>query len=312
VCTMRKPDKIRAIFCSDIHLSLNAPIWRSAEPDWFAAMKRPLMEISRLSKKYDCPVICAGDIFDKWNSPPELINFAINYLPDKMHAIPGQHDLPLHNIKDIKKSAFWTLVEAGKIIYSKDLINIADSKLTIYNFPYGQQITPTKNRSEFIQIALVHQYVCIEGYDYPNAPDDCYLRMNHKNLIGYDIIVYGDNHKGFKTEVNHESTIFNCGSLMRRKSDEIDYKPQIGLLTADGKIKVHYLDTSKDKHLKIIEKSDNEAKVSADLNAFFKELEKLGDTSLDFEEIIKQYLNDGSIRKRIKKIILKAMEKKDE
>ena len=26
------------------------------------------------------PVICAGDIFDRWNAPAELINFALAYL----------------------------------------------------------------------------------------------------------------------------------------------------------------------------------------------------------------------------------------
>ena len=54
-------------------------------------MQRSLEQIRDLQKEFDCPVICAGDIFDKWNSPPELINFAYDNLPE-IYAIPGQHD----------------------------------------------------------------------------------------------------------------------------------------------------------------------------------------------------------------------------
>ena len=78
---MSKETRVIAILCADVHLSLNPPVWRSNEPDWFAAMKRPLDEIKELQKKnHDCPVFCAGDIFHKWDSPAELINWAIDNL----------------------------------------------------------------------------------------------------------------------------------------------------------------------------------------------------------------------------------------
>ena len=51
------------------------------------------------------------------------------------------------------------------------------------------------------------------------------------------------------------TAIFNCGCLMRRKSDEIDYKPQIGLLLESGEIKLYFLNISKDKHLDTIDDS---------------------------------------------------------
>jgi len=93
---MRDKAKVLAILMADIHLSLKAPIWRSAEPDWLDAQARPLKEVKLLQDKYKCPVICAGDIFDRsrktadgWNAPAELINYAIEYLPDDMYAIPA-------------------------------------------------------------------------------------------------------------------------------------------------------------------------------------------------------------------------------
>jgi len=294
-----------AIFCADIHLSLNPPIWRSVEPDWFAAMKRPLDEIKKLQKEFDCPVISAGDIFDRWNSPPELINFAYDNLP-QMYSIPGQHDLPLHRYEDIRKSAYWTLVQADRIIdLSKDLINVSDSGITLYGFPYGKKITPIFHQSKMLQIAVVHEYRCIEGKAYIKAPGEFYLRMNEKNLIGYDVIVFGDNHKGFKVPVNTHSTIFNCGTLMKRKSDELDYQPQVGLLLKSGKVEPYYLDTSEDRYLEVQNITDT--KTIFDMRAFIKELEKLGDTDLDFQDAMKRYLKRNKIKNGVCDIIRKAM-----
>ena len=306
----KKTNKVIAILCADIHLSLKPPIWRSAEPDWFEAMKRPLDEIKFLQRKFDCPVICAGDVFDKWNSSAELINFAIDNLPQNFYSIPGQHDLPLHNYQDIEKSAYWTLVEASKIINLEggNPLEIKKYHIKLYGFPYGVKIKPLERKTEgYIHIAVIHEYRCSnKNTAYPNAPEESYLRMNEKNLIGYDVIVYGDNHKGFITKVNSNSTIFNCGTLMRRHSDEIDYKPQTGLLYEDGRVETYYLDTLKDKYL---ETSDNRVVESNfDMKELFKALEKLDDTALDFVVAMKRYLKDKKIDKKVTDIILECME----
>jgi len=311
-----------AILCSDFHLSLNPPIWRSAEPNWFAAMNRPLNEIKLLQEECDCPVINAGDIFDRWDSTPELINFAIDSLPNELFAIPGQHDLPLHNYDDMKKSAYWTLVQANKIgdISNACRYNYRGHRkcranfhaLAMYGFPFGYPITPLdeeekNNKADKIHIAVVHEYRCVKGKSFKQAPDKAYLRMNEKNLIGYDVIVYGDNHKGFLTKINNGTTVFNCGTLMRRKTDEIDYKPQIGLLYSDGSVEPYYLNTTNDKHLESI--SDVEAFIENDMKSFIKELKKLGNSELNFKEAVHQYLKSNKVKKSIATLLLKGMER---
>jgi len=305
-----KDKKVTAILCADIHLSLNPPVWRSAEPDWFAAMRRPLMEIAILQNRFNCPVICAGDIFDRWNSPPELINFAFNNLPN-MYAIPGQHDLPLHKYEDIERSAYWTLVQAEKIENIHPEYHVKNGRMILHGFPFGFPITHLAKKwnrfdnNEFVHIAVVHEYLWIRGRSYPNASLQNYYGSKQKNS-GYDLIVYGDNHKGFSIgSKKGEIKLLNCGTLMRRKSDEIDYKPQIGLLFEDGSIKPYYLDTSKDKYLDIQSKISEED--SLDMKAFIKELEKLGDSDLDFHTAVKQYLKKNKIKMEICNIIYKAM-----
>lgn len=305
--------KVIAILLADTHLTLNAPIWRSAEEDWFAAMKRPLDEISDLQIKHRCPILFAGDLFTRWNSTPELINFAIENLPDNIYSIPGQHDLPLHNYNDIKKSAYWTLVKAGKIINleSSSLPSFFFSNMIIYGYPYGTRIQPivdsTKNT---LSIALAHEYVWIPGHNYSSAPAESRLGRNAAQFCdgrwkGYDIVVYGDNHKGFISRPTCKTTFINCGSMMRTNSDQVKYKPRVGLLYSDGSVKQHYLDTSEDKFLDISKEVLGED--SLDMRGLLKELEKLDSSDLDFTELVQKYLKKYKINMTICEVIRKAM-----
>ncbi len=316
-------EKVIAILCADIHLSIKAPVWRSTEEDWFAAMKRPLDELRELQSKYDCPILCAGDIFDKWNSPPEIINFALKYLPERMYCIPGQHDLPDHNYSEIHRSAYWTLVKAGKIYrdmqFNQETIvslhdNLLDNKnvcvdnIRVYGFPYGHALKPCigSDKNHF-HIALIHEYKWIKNHSYPNAPiENKITPVLSKSNYGYDIIVYGDNHNGFLYANMAGTAIFNCGCLMRRKSDEIDYKPQVGLLYADGKIGCYYLQTANDKFLANID--DATAVEKLDIEEFLEELKKLGDTSLEFTTAIERFFKKHKTHPVIQKIIRKAGE----
>ena len=84
-----------AVAISDVHLSHTPPPARSEEPDWYEAMRRPLKQVEYIARRNEVPIICAGDLFHRWWSPPPLVNFAIKTCP-KMFAIPGQHDLQYH------------------------------------------------------------------------------------------------------------------------------------------------------------------------------------------------------------------------
>ncbi len=299
-------EKVIAILCADIHLSIKAPVWRSAEEDWFAAMQRPLDELRGLQLKYGCPILCAGDIFDKWNSPPELINFALKYLPGNMYCIPGQHDLPDHNHDEIHRSAYWTLVKAKKI---QNIILNEKTALTagsIFGFPFGKKLTMAPN-GKALKIALIHEYKWIKNHSYPNAPiGNKVTPVLSKSNYGYNVIVYGDNHNGFLYANMAGTAIFNCGCLMRRKSDEIDYAPQVGLLLASGEVKPYFLDISKDKYLKSVD--DATAIEELDIEEFLEELKKLGDTSLEFTTAVKRFYKKHKTHPAVQKILRKAGE----
>jgi hypothetical protein len=67
--------------------------------------------------------------------------------------------------------------------------------------------------------------------------------------------------------LHRHSYFFNNGTFFRRKSDEVHYRPWVGLLRSDGTIDPHYLDTSKDKFVDAEDDSEVET-VSVDADKF--------------------------------------------
>lgn len=128
-------------------------------------------------------------------------------------------------------------------------------------------------------------------------------------LHGWDAVVYGDNHKGFLREAGKNGSIkvFNCGTLMRRKTDEVDYKPQVGLLLDDGEVVSYKLDISQD----VLDTSSSTHKAEGleavcELGSFMDELKGLQKTELDFVEALNQAMNKFGVRPEVRKIILEA------
>lgn len=297
---------MRAIVASDIHLQAKSPVARSAEPDWFEAMARPLREIGALVAEYDVPVIYAGDIFDRWCAGPEVINFALRELPNG-YAIPGQHDLPNHNYNDIERSAYWTLVEAGHLIdMPAGMETRVGFSLYAYAYPWGFPPTPIEPENGMLNIAVCHRFIYTKTTGYPGAPPTATVSAQAGALRGYAAAVFGDNHKGFQAATKGGPFVFNCGGLMRRKTDERDYKPGVGLLLSDGTIKRHYLDTTADKFIQETEAAKAVERL-LDLSAFAHELEGLGaGDGLDFTEAVAAFVRANKLPPRVRDIITAA------
>ena len=297
-------NRVIAVFCADIHLSHKPPVARSAEPDWYEAMCRPLRQLRAIAEEHNAPIICAGDVFDKWNSPPELINFAIRQLPN-MYAIPGQHDLPYHGYEEMRKSAYGVLAQIGIIRNIDSTRHTRFTNLAISGFPWRKELKPRSERAGGISIALIHQYCWISGHSYPNAPPVQAAFLHSKNLQGYDIAVFGDNHKGFI--VSKDPLIYNCGALIRRRIDERDYQPMVGLLREDGTVVQHELDCSEDKWIDPNEGIELAERV-LDSSGFLEELSTLDRESLNFEEMVKRYCNQNKIEPKVRSEIMCALE----
>lgn len=300
---MPKKSRLAAVACSDLHLSHRPPLLRSAEPDWYAAMQRTLEQLETAAGGY--PIIYAGDIFDHWDEPAQLINFAIQHLPHG-YAIPGQHDLPLHNLDDIKKSAFWTLVEAGKLTYLKpDMFHRVKNGICLYGMPWGCPITACRGHKSDFNIAVVHAYCWFGKCFHPGADADDNAITRGRGLRKFDVAIFGDNHQRFIME--GKPTIVNCGTFMRRKADELKLNPALTFIYEDRTVRQVSFDTSTDVYIDTSDVMDALEK-AFDMTDFVDSLGKMMSSGIDFFSSVKQFIKSNGIDKNVKKKILEILE----
>ncbi len=314
----RQEETLIAIAISDIHLSHRPPVARSEEDNWYITQANYLREIKKLAGQggffpSNIPILCPGDVFDDgWRPhkcPPELVNFAIRNLPDNIYAIPGQHDLPHHRFEDLKKSAFYTLMESGKIklVGPENPIVLEEFALRLHGFPWGVEIAPLVDPCDLlVEVALVHSYLWIDGKSYPGALEEKKLGIVRKKLKGYDICLFGDNHVPFMV-TRDKQTVVNCGSLMRRHIDQIEHKPCAYKLYSTGRVERYYLDTKRDK---FVDFRKLEKTLIGDINItkFLENLRELKDSTISFEEAVFRVLEKRQVSERTKRIILSALE----
>ena len=194
---------------SDLHLSHQAPSFRSGEPDWYGAMARSIGVLSKFISTVNSPgmppvVVYPGDVFDKWNPGPELINFAIKHLP-KGWAVPGNHDLPHHNYGGKDRSAYWTLVECGVLQDLAPGVATGAGLVNLWGFPWGTEVHPPQPSSLVPDVAVIHAYVWKRGCGHPQAdPADKVIGWKAR-VRGYAAAFFGDNHLGFLS-----GNVVNC------------------------------------------------------------------------------------------------------
>lgn len=306
-------DEVIAVLCSDLHFWHKPPMARSAEEDWFAAMKRVILQLRALSHKNpvglggQIPVVCAGDVFDRWNPPPELINFLIKYLP-KMYAVPGQHDLPYHLYEEVHRSGYWTLVEAGVVTNLPPDVPVdvpGRTPIRLHGFPWGFPPKPLEDPCDIaVEVAVVHDYLWMIGKGYYGAPDEKRVKNRKGRFKGYDVAVVGDNHTPFEVTASG-CRVFNCGGFMRRKADERGHRPRVGLLRADGRVTSRDLDVTHDKFLEV----GDVLKVTGGIGceAFVEELSSLGESAIDFASAVKKVLDRGETDPDVRKLVIRLM-----
>ena len=183
------------------------------------------------------------------------------------------------------------------------------SPLRLHGFPWGVKPRSLKQPHDLmLEVAVVHRMIWTRKTGYPNAPEDHRLNAYAKRLKGYDVAVFGDNHKSFCSKLG-DTLVWNCGSLFRRTVDQIGFRPSVGLLHSDGTITRHYLDCSEDRFVEADELKDLEAAGLGDLSEFVDELNALGGAVVDFREALHRYLDTKRVPEAVRRVILQALER---
>jgi DNA repair exonuclease SbcCD nuclease subunit len=305
-----------AILTSDLHVSLKPPRIRCDEPDWMKAQVRMLQEISEVADRHNCPVLCAGDVFDRWDSPAELINMMIRHAPN-MVCVPGHHDMPFHDPNEMDKSAYQTLVEAGKIIDvpAGTTYITKGCRLAVTGFPWGTDLQPChRHEAGVFQVALIHKYVWLDSRTgYPGVSEDSRLTNIKESLEGYDLALFGDNHKAFYVlDPKTGLRVYNHGNMQRRTVEEALTIPRYGVLYENGIVDQVLLRSAKKDKISL--PSEKEETTEDDMEAiqdFIKQLRHSVDSRFDFQDAIMRYIYEHKPSKAVVTVLKRAIRKGD-
>lgn len=170
-------------------------------------------------------VLLPGDIFHSPIQPYNLLIKMIkimrghDFAKVKWLAVYGQHDLLFHNKEN--KDVALNVLEAAKVVTICDQEPFSMNGVNIYGCSYDDEIPEIK--TDGINILMIHAMVIAEKKLWKDQKDfikSSTLLRKHK----FDLIVCGDNHKGFQDNYRNRFLI-NCGSLMRSNIDQKNHKP---------------------------------------------------------------------------------------
>lgn len=202
-----------SILSADWHLRDSVPACRTDDFVSKQWAKLQFIESVRASLGTDTTILMAGDLFEHWKPSPYLLNKAIQYMPQNMCVIYGNHDLPQHNIELAEYCGINVLVSAGAIILLEN------------GSHWGANVpTPIEWDNER-RIAVWHTMTYQGAVPYPGCTDTP-ARSILRKYQGFDLILTGHNHKPFVEEHNG-SLLVNPGCITRQESDQKDFKPRI-------------------------------------------------------------------------------------
>ena len=297
------------IATADIHLSENAPSFRSSEPDWFGAQRRQLRWLSSLCEEYDCPLVVAGDIFDKAIGTTRLVNFAIDEFP-LCYAVAGNHDLPYHDFQKMIFSSYGTLTRVGKVRDIDGVIKFESKGKTValHGFPFGSNFRPCEKYAD-IDIAVVHEFVWTGEINsvVTSIFSEAHISFRMRELPGYDYYFFGDNHKPFI-----DGNVVNCGSFYRRSRGDIDYIPSVVVLYDNCELKRVNVPVEKDViTLPSVRIKEVAKKMNTEFSDLFESMENAEALICDADEILKDYLIRNKVDTDVKNAITDITESGD-
>jgi len=299
-----------AIILSDTHIpkSINySPVCRT--DNYWETFCNKILFIKRLQKKYNnIPILNGGDLCDRVRLDPEVEAWCIENLPPQI-TVPGNHEIPSHNLNYLANSSLTVLEKAGKVRVIKDWKDSYHlNSIEIIGYPYGQEIQEIK-RKKYASTVIVIAHLQV----YKNSPDSNSIKYTKaidllEKLPFANLIVTGHNHDSFIVEYKGRKLI-NPGSMMRISSDQIEYQPKVFLwYSKNNSIKSidikNKKDVISDNH--ILNKKEKESQ----FESLIENLSSSKRRDIRYEKNLEAYFEENPVkRKSVKILCFEAMEK---
>ena len=297
---------MKILCCGDWHLTTKCPVNRKEN---YNELQRKKVEwILRLASEKGCNTILqAGDFFNSPVEPYSLIGWLLSLLVnsgssyDHFFSVYGQHDLRYHS-SSIENTPLSLLTKSLRVTslggYGIGHKNISGVKFS--GVSWGEPV-PAIDEKANVNILLIHKMIVEDKPLFPDQKDYISGRRfleSHK----YDLVVSGDNHKGFLIKHNN-SVLFNAGSLMRSNIDQKDHKPSVLIYDV--------LEKSYERYHIPIEPADDVfvlkkhlAETGEEYNSYVKGLNTdFNVKGLDFLQQLDIFLKSNSISKKVEECI---------
>lgn len=274
--------RVDAIFLSDIHIMERVPLCRT--DDFLKTIVNKMEQLKKVQEKYRCPIFIGGDIFDVSRMSKASDVFWIKFFESFKYdiiAIPGQHDIPNHNIDKIFDSSLGVVSTALK---NFSLHPLPFEQLDIFSWDFGR----VKRK-----IGMIHKLFHHKKDDVIKDSSGNKLSSSAKVFLKKhtecDVILSGDNHKTFVVQYENR-VLINPGSVFRMRADQIEHQPCFFLYDAEkNKVTPEYLQIKEDvvtrEHLE--KKEDRQDRMDAYINKLNEE-ENIGISfSKNLENIFK-------------------------
>jgi DNA repair exonuclease SbcCD nuclease subunit len=299
---------MKIIACADLHITNKRP--KSRKDDYYQTALRKFKDI--LEMAHGSVLVIAGDFFDKHNVPYQVTRDIVDILLDHVGPIlvvPGQHDLRYH-VKGLSNTPLGILEAAGLVtILRSDKIEIVDGVSFV-----GAGWDDFPDKDENCNVMVAHRMVTLNGPLFPGHEDYTTAGEFLKEYPGIDIIISGDNHKPHVWDNMSGQVQVNCGSMLRKSKDQIDFKPRVfEIRTGERTVAPIYLDIEKDVfNMDEIEREEERDLIRQEAEESIQKF--IGSLNVDdsekpnFENVLRKVIQKVKPKKTVVQVIDEIME----
>ncbi len=319
---------MKFLLAADIHIRDTTP--RARKDDYWLSQWESWSEILDIFTQRECDfILVAGDLGDKAEWSDWLINTFLRVTEDKIGkkrdiiVVPGQHDLLHHQRSEFHKTGLGLLKQLKMISVldeqNKFNAQYRSSKESVYihGYWYGDKLPKREFKTrkddanrKITRILLLHKMIIKEPL-WPGQIATKHIDFFEKHPE-FDLIVSGDNHQSIKLidgrMKGHYRALYNSGSMMRMRADQVDHKPQVGIYdTLENTLKTVYLKENIGEISREHLVADTKRKEMA---ASIAEARFQPDSSIKIrpKAAFESYFKENKVKKSVKNIIWRSME----
>lgn len=296
---------MKLLLTGDWHIRDDVPVCRT-DVDFFATMMQKVRFVVQTAiDRGVTAIIHAGDLFDRGRPvQSQMLEIELMEALKPLHkeaihflAVPGNHDLPYHSMKELERSSFGVMCRSGYVQNLHD-VSFRQEGLEVVGVGWGYELEDTTWVVKGLHVGVWHGLVTKTSGEIPGSLSaENVLRKNK----GYDLIVTGDNHQQILEKVDSRLLV-NPGSLLRMSIDEVDFEPVVFLYDSEDKslekirVPIQQSVISRE-HKDLVEARDQK------IAAFVESMRTDYEVGLSFEKNLEEYIRENGTPKPVEELV---------